>query len=99
MTERMKDPNAAEYLIQAHQQDSHRMASALAVWLHRTRSSIHDLTVFLRCDEASLARLALARRPTLHEDDEINIEIIVASLHVNADALRAILSVAASFDT
>jgi hypothetical protein len=68
-----------------------RIASALWNWLQRYEANIERLTTYLACSTATLERLALVPQPRPGLDWDDDIEIIAVSLHLNHDALRAIL--------
>jgi hypothetical protein len=83
--------DAAAHLILAMRDRPDRIASALWEWLQRYQSNTAQLIMYLECSTATLERLALVPQPRPGADWDDDIEIIAVSLHLNHDALRAIL--------
>lgn len=83
--------DAAAHLIMAMRDRPDRIASALWDWLQHYDWNTKQLTAYLACSTATLERLALVPRPRPGADLDDDIEIIAVSLHLNHEALRAIL--------
>ena len=83
--------DASAHLIMALRDRPDRIAAALGDWLLRYDWNTEQLKAFLACSTATLERLALVPRPHPGADWNDDIEIIAISLHLNHNALRAIL--------
>jgi hypothetical protein len=83
---------AATYLINAMHDRPDRMASALWIWMQQHQRNAEQLAQHLGCDASGLERLAMATRPHIGPDWEVDVEIIAISLRLRHSALRDLLA-------